>query len=74
MKFIYDEPPTVGKFVAFYGDGSGAGVFEKTDSNECYNIRNADGEFINSHSLMDQGYCQWMPLPDSFKLWYEFNE
>jgi hypothetical protein len=71
MKFIYDESPTVGKFVAFYGDGSGAGVFCKTANGE---IINADGHRINDESLLDQGYCQWMPLPDSFKLWYEFSE
>lgn len=71
MKFIYDQPPAVGKFVAFYGDGSGAGVFCKTDNGE---IINAYGYLITYESLLDQGYCKWMPLPDSFKFWYEHDE
>ncbi len=68
LKLIHAEAPT-GKFVAFYNDGSGASVFCMTDAGE---LLNAEGEAYDEAAL--DNYCQWMPLPDDFRFFFEEKE
>jgi len=67
MKLIAIDPPKEGKFIAFFGDGSGAGLFMCVDGG----IIDHEGDDIDDDYLLNAGYCQWMPLPDDFKLWFE---
>lgn len=69
LKFLYTDKPN-GKFVAFYGDGSGAAVFMTHDAG----YLTAEGEDVSHDDLMGQGFCQWQPLPDNFELWFESRE
>lgn len=63
--------PNGTKFIAIYGDGSGAGLFVITDDGDLWD---GEGEKIGNapyQDLMDRGYNYWMQLPSGFKLWFE---
>lgn len=70
MNFIYDTKPE-DRFIAFFGDGSGADLFIRVDGGDIYN---SHGEIVSDDWLMDAGYCQWMPLLENIKLWFEITE
>lgn len=66
---LFSKEPAVGrKFVALYGDGSGAGVFMRDKQG---NYLNAEGELLSQSWLEDAGYVGFMYLPDYFTLWCE---
>ena len=68
---ITDPPLKQTNFIAFYSDGSGAGIF-------CWDggkIKDAEGVFVCRSSeisghFFDAGYDRWLPLPDDFKFWF----
>lgn len=72
MKYIATESiPNGTKFVAIYGDGSGADLYCIDDDGHLWD---SDGEHIHyppDNFLMDSGYAYWLLLPKTFKLWFE---
>ncbi len=61
LKLIHVEKP-IGKFTAFYNDGSGASIFCITDTGEL-----VDAEWdIQEEGCLDN-YSHWSPLPDDFE-------
>ena len=72
MKTIYVHSiPNGTKFVAFYPDGSGCDLFRVTDGGV---LIDSHGKVIGNspdQSLMDIGFTEWMPIPKTFKFWYE---
>ncbi len=64
--------PNGTKFVAFFGDGSGAKLFLISDDGELADAENGfRGITAPEVWLQDAGFIYWMKLPDSFKLWFE---
>jgi hypothetical protein len=72
MRSVFTDPPKKGtKFVALFGDGSGGNVFFKDDDGQLYDH---EAQFLERGYLENAGYAYWLPLPDSFKLWFEISE
>lgn len=71
LKLIAVEPPTSGKFIALYGDGSGGDVFMFDDSRNMIAADGVQTPIDGAEYLLDANYCYWLPLPDSYKLWCE---
>lgn len=67
LNCLYTNPPKTGKFVAFYSDGGGASLFKF----QAAFLRNADGDIYILEALPEQGYGAWIPIPDSYKFWFE---
>lgn len=71
LNLIATDPPK-GKFIAIYGDGSGAELFYGRKNGV---LVSADGELIEGYDqqewLEESGFCFWVPLPDDFELWFE---
>jgi len=65
LKLFHAERP-MGKFVAFFNDGSGASLFMTDDSGETID---SDGDLIGAETL--DNYLSWMQLPDDFEFWCE---
>lgn len=66
--------PRGSKFIALYGDGSGAQLF-MTDKKG--NLFGHDGKPRDSEPeayLMDSCFTWWIKLPNSYKLWFEQKE
>jgi len=66
--FYTDEVKAGKRFVAFYGDGSGANLFRKDKDGNYYDT---DGEFLSQDWFIDSGYIDFAYLPDDFKFWSE---
>lgn len=66
--------PNGTRFVAIYGDGSGANLFMIDDSGHLLDAEFADQTPAPDTWLMDAGYQYWMKIPDTFKLWFEHTE
>ena len=73
LRLITNDDPPKGKFVAFWSDGSGAKLFHLTRSG----LIKSNGDFCEEDDFvgvfLNRGYVWWMPLPDSFKLFYELT-
>ena len=63
-----DHPPKGCKFVALFCDGSGAGIFARTESGS---VVDAEGNKRTVDDLVDAGYGDWLRLPDDYVMWYE---
>ena len=62
-------------FVALYSDGSGAALFMITDDGELCSSNDGPLNIMTPDThLLDSGFLYWMPLPDTFKLWFETAE
>lgn len=68
MKSIIDEPPTKGKFVALYNDGSGAELFVALDKNE---LMDCEGDTSIKLSTLSDSFSHWYPVPDEYEFWFE---
>lgn len=70
LNCMYTNPPTSGKFVAFYDDGGGASLFvmKKPGSKLVFNT---DDEPYVLEDLIESSYASWLPIPDSYKFWFE---
>lgn len=66
--------PNGTKFVAFFGDGSGASLFLVDDSGHLYDTDMNQVGIAPDNDLQDRGYVSWIELPDSFKFWFEQHE
>jgi len=63
--------PNGTKFVAIYGDGSGASLFAVNGSGH---LVNANGETVDNAPdcyLTGAGFSFWIALPRSFEFWYK---
>ncbi len=66
MKYLHESTPT-NNFVAFYADGSGAGVFTITEGI----VYDSDGDGMGGIDwLIESGYNSYMDLPDDFEFWW----
>ena len=65
--------PNGTKFVAIYGDGSGARLFCIDDSGSLWDSESRPNHITTAPDiwLMDAGFMYWMKLPDTFKLCFE---
>lgn len=64
--------PKEQKFVAIYGDGSGAELFAKDIRGH---IVNPNGDTIDAdHELFEAGYVYWQPISNEIQLWYEHKD
>ena len=65
--------PIIGtRFVAFYGDGSGASLYLRTDNGDYYT---AEGDVIlDKEWFMDSGHHSYAYLPENFRLFFEDSE
>lgn len=70
--FYADKPE--GKFVALFSDGSGARLYYRLDDEDGLPVYcDSEGDLVTEPEtyFIDAGYSNWMPLPDSFRLWFE---
>lgn len=72
LKCLLTTPPTGGKFIAFFNDGSGASLYYITKNGNMLDTDGCDQE-INASDLIDNNYSQWAQLPDDFKYWFEIE-
>ena len=69
--FCNAEPEKGSKFIAIYGDGSGASLHMRDDTG---NYFDAEGDLImDAHWFMDSGHVWWVYLPDDFDLWFQIK-
>lgn len=64
--------PNNTKFIAIYGDGSGADLYGITKEGMLYNAN--DGMMDVNYPdlwLMDNGYVFWVQIPNTFSFWFE---
>lgn len=61
--FSVEQPKNGSRLVAFFDDASGARLF----------IRDDAGRYIDAFGEEDDmsGYSHWMPIPDTYKFWFE---
>ena len=73
MHSFIANPPTKGKFVAFYDDGSGCRLFKFDLEYKFSFIIDTDGEacFDSIEDMVEAGYGFWLPIDDNFKYWFE---
>jgi len=75
---VTDKIPPGTKFVALYGDGSGASLFLMCGGMELINWRHdvmyLHGDNGSQEWLFDSGYCHWIEIPDTFKFWGECSD
>lgn len=65
--------PNGTKFVAIYCDGSGADIFRIDRDGYLFDAEgNTLSETPDIH-LEGCGYCYWIELPKTFKLWSEYK-
>ena len=67
--------PNGSRFIALYGDGSGARLFLIDDAGGLFEAQ-YEVEISRSPDtyLIDHNFCFWIPLPNSFKFWFEREE
>lgn len=63
--------PNGTKFVAFYGDGSGAMLFLIDANGHLFNAKGSDLGCDPEVELMDRHFIYWLELPRDFKLLFE---
>ena len=68
MKCFITDPPQEGKFVAFYSDGSGAGLFAVTEDG----MIDSDGDIHHLDDLQES-YTSWLPVDDNYPYWFEIQ-
>ena len=67
-----DSIPNSTKFVALYGDGSGAKLFMTNPNGHVVNALGDTYKFSDVNTfLMKREYLYWIELPDNFKLLFE---
>ena len=67
-----DTPPTKGKFIATYNDGSGATLFQlKKGKLTMHEEKYSAGHFEKVAVDVLDDFLYWIPLPDNFKFWGE---
>lgn len=59
------------RFVAIFGDGSGAGLFRIGADRCLYNSDNDNIDYAPDSWLKEAGYAYWMALPKGFKFFGE---
>lgn len=61
--------PTGTKFVALYGDGSGASIFMVDADGHLVDVYGKDLGNAPDTVLVDRGFTSWLELPKTFSLW-----
>ena len=63
---IDDFPEPNSKFVAFFSDGSGAGIFKVDVDGVVYGHEMPE---LDQDWLVEAGYLSWQYLPDDYDIW-----
>jgi len=72
IKSLFSNPPKRGKFIALFGDGSGAVLMQFRPDERPDGIYDAEDDFYNDvDHLIDCGYVEWIKLPDNYVFFSE---